>query len=203
MRGLGRPAWTEAALAAMQASPFPAARVLRAHGATACADVTGFGLLNHLAEMLEASGTAASLNPFAVPALPGALEALAAGVASTLHPGNAAAASPRLRGEWTAVPAARRALMLDPQTAGGLLAGIPAAALPACLRALRAAGCGEACVIGRVEPGPPAISLDEISTEPALFRDVETPMQQARGWHAEHHRDRAAGAGKPLPAADR
>jgi selenide, water dikinase len=168
MQGRGRAAWTAAALAAMQASPFPAARVLLAHGATACTDVTGFGLLDHLGEMLEASGLAAALDPKAVPALPGAMEALAAGLASSLHPANAAAAAPRLRAtEWNAaVPPARLALLLDPQTAGGLLVGVPDGAVASGLAALRESGCAEAAIIGVACPGPPG----RISPEPGAGR---------------------------------
>ena len=43
------------AVDSMQQSSAAAADVLRAHGATACTDVTGFGLLGHLAEMTRAS----------------------------------------------------------------------------------------------------------------------------------------------------
>ncbi|MBC4018357.1 selenide, water dikinase SelD [Siccirubricoccus deserti] len=158
MQGGGRAAWTEAAYEAMQRTPFPAARILGAHGATACTDVTGFGLLNHLAEMLEASGVAAALDPHAVPALAGAAEVLAAGARSTLHPANAAAAGPRLGGGWAAVPPAQLGLLLDPQTAGGLLAGVPAAAAADCLAALRRCGNPDAAAIGVVRPGLPGIS---------------------------------------------
>lgn len=157
------------ALAAMQASAFPAAAILRAHGATACTDVTGFGLLNHLAEMVEASGVAAVLEPSAVPALPGALAALDRGLASTLQDANEAAARPRLAPGWEAVPAARRALLLDPQTAGGLLAGVPAGAVPGVLDALRAAGC-VAEAIGAVRGGAPRIGVAEPGTCPRVRR---------------------------------
>ena len=43
------------ALAAMQQSSEAAAACLREHGATACTDVTGFGLLGHLVEMARPS----------------------------------------------------------------------------------------------------------------------------------------------------
>jgi selenide,water dikinase len=142
-----------ATLAAMQHSPFPAAAVLRAHAATGCTDVTGFGLLNHLGEMLRASRRGAVLDPFAVPALPGALDAISAGVASTLHPANAAAARLHLAEGWDGVPPARLALLLDPQTAGGLLAGLPPAAATSCVAALRELGF-DAAVIGEVLDGP-------------------------------------------------
>ncbi|HEV7253583.1 MAG TPA: selenide, water dikinase SelD [Mesorhizobium sp.] len=155
MQGAGRAAWVEAALEGMQHSPFPASRILRSHGATACADVTGFGLLGHLLEMLRASAVGAVLDAEAVPALPGAETMLAAGHLSTLDPGNRAAALPFLHGNTAP---ARLSLLLDPQTAGGLLAGVPAGQAEACVAALRATGCAAAS-IGRVEEGTPAIHL--------------------------------------------
>jgi selenide,water dikinase len=143
MRGEARAAWIEAALAAMQCPAARAAACLAAHGATACSDVTGFGLLGHLLEMLRASGTDAVLEPASVPALPGALSTLAAGIRSTLHPGNAAFAMVSDRPE--------QQLLLDPQTAGGLLAGVPADRAEACVAALRDAGYAHAALIGSVE----------------------------------------------------
>jgi selenide,water dikinase len=198
MQGRVRAEWVEAAHAVMQASPFPAARVLLAHDATACADVTGFGLLNHLMEMLQASAVAAVLDPFAVPALPGAVAALGEGIASTLHPANAAAAAPALRDGWDAVPPARLALLLDPQTAGGLLAGVPAARAEACLAALRAAGCGDAAVIGVVREGGPGIAM-----EPAAEAGVAGSDARKTPGNAERQRNHSVGPGKPLPVADR
>jgi len=114
--------------------------------ATAMTDVTGFGLAGHLAEMLVASGCGARVDLAALPLLPGA-EALAAeGVASTLAPAN-----------WAAVPLAgagpRLALMYDPQTGGGLLAGVPGDRAAAVLAALRAAG-APAAIIGQAVAGP-------------------------------------------------
>ena len=46
----------------------------RRHGATACTDVTGFGLLGHLRNILMGSELAATLHVDAFPILPGALE---------------------------------------------------------------------------------------------------------------------------------
>jgi selenide,water dikinase len=155
MRGAARAAWVEAALDGMQRSPFPASRILRAHGATACADVTGFGLLGHLLEMLRASAAGAVLDPDAVPALAGAEAMLDAGHHSTLDPGNRAAALPFLTGPSRP---ARLSLLLDPQTAGGLLAGIPAERAEACLAALKVAG-SPAAIIGKVEQRGPTIRL--------------------------------------------
>ena len=48
----------------MQQSSAAAAEVLHAHGATACTDVTGFGLLGHLAEMTRASAVRGHQSPW-------------------------------------------------------------------------------------------------------------------------------------------
>ncbi len=148
MRAEAKSAWVEAALAAMLQSNGPAAACLAAHGAAACTDVTGFGLAGHLAEMLRASGCAASLRLDDLPALPGATELLARGVTSSLHAANqdqAALVDAAAHRGHAAYP-----LLFDPQTAGGLLAGVPAARAAACLAALRALGYDAAAVIGAV-----------------------------------------------------
>jgi selenide,water dikinase len=136
----------EGAIAAMLQPAAAASGCLAAHGATACTDVTGFGLLGHLVEMLTASGVDARLDPDAVPALDGALELLGQGLASSLHSANVAALS-ALAG--SAGPALA-ALLVDPQTAGGLLAGIPEACAAACLVELHRLGY-RAAAIGVVD----------------------------------------------------
>ena len=131
----------EAALRGMLASNAAAVGVLRKHNATACTDVTGFGLGGHLLEMLQASGCSAVLDEAALPLLPGAADLLAAGHASTLHPANRAALKPACEGT---VPD----ILADPQTAGGLLAAVPGDRADPCVEALRQAGYADAAVIG-------------------------------------------------------
>jgi selenide,water dikinase len=126
-----------------------AAACLIENRATACTDVTGFGLLGHLFEMLRASGVSAAIDPDAVPALDGALSLLGRGITSSLHADNLAAMSaldPDGRGGDDPVIA----LLLDPQTAGGLLAGLPAERAERCVSRLGEFGY-RAAVIGRVE----------------------------------------------------
>ncbi|WP_448192592.1 selenide, water dikinase SelD [Azospirillum sp. sgz301742] len=147
-RGEAKARWIAAALAGMQVSSGAAATCLTEHGAIACTDVTGFGLLGHLLEMLDASGVDASLDLDALPALEGAMELLAVGVASTLHPENAQAGR-RLSGD---VGDPRAALLFDPQTAGGLLAGVPSGCAAAGTAALRTLGYPSAVLIGTVMP---------------------------------------------------
>ena len=143
--------WVDAALASMQQSSAEAGRILIQHGATACTDVTGFGLVGHLLEMTRASGVDAELALADLPVLDGALESLRAGHLSSLHASNRsplAHLADALDG-----PPDRIELLFDPQTAGGLLAGIPAEQAPACVAALHAAGYARATVIGRVVAG--------------------------------------------------
>jgi selenide,water dikinase len=152
MRGLARAAWLQAAIASMRTSNAAASLILREHGAIACTDVTGFGLAGHLMEMLRASQSGAIVSRDAVPTLPGALELAGAGVASTMAPEN-------LRLLPDIGPDHRAALLIDPQTSGGLLAGIVPGRAEACIAALRAAGL-QAAIIGTVERGEPMIRIE-------------------------------------------
>jgi selenide, water dikinase len=158
-RGLAPARTIAAALAAMQQSAAEAARSLTAHGAHAATDVTGFGLLGHLCEMLHASGMDAAIDPDAIPMLDGALALIQQGIVSSLHADNEAALA-ALDPDDRAHPLAP--LLIDPQTAGGLLAGVPAARARDCLDDLRRLGY-RAAVVGQVEDmrgSEPQIRLD-------------------------------------------
>ena len=144
MRGLTRAAWLLGAIASMRRTNRDAAGIFRAHGVAACTDITGFGLIGHVMEMLEASQVQAVINPDLVPVLPGALELAGAGVESSLAPAN--------RGAHELPTTARVSLLVDPQTSGGLLAGVAASRAAACVAALRAAG-HDAAIIGQVTKG--------------------------------------------------
>ena len=149
MRGLARTADVQAALARLDLSNRSALEVLRAHQVRAATDITGFGLVGHLAEMLDAAGLGAELWLERVVALNGALPALQAGAASVLQAHNERALGLfEIRGCSLGDPKVR--LLADPQTAGGLLACVPEDRAAACLKTLRAAGyagCAEVGVI--------------------------------------------------------
>jgi selenide, water dikinase len=143
--------WIDAALVSMCQSNRLGARCLREHGATACTDLTGFGLLGHLVEMTRPSGVDAELNLAALPVLEGAEETSGAGILSSLQPANVRLRR-ALRNQQEALSHPRYALIFDPQTAGGLLASVPAERAEACLEALHALGYEHAAAIGRVLP---------------------------------------------------
>jgi selenide,water dikinase len=119
MEGLARGRWLREALAEVVLDNGPAHALARGLGVRGATDVTGFGLIGHLGEMLRSSSTSARIELDALPALPGALELLEQGVRSTFHPENERALRGVRGGDRG--DEARLALLCDPQTCGGLL----------------------------------------------------------------------------------
>ena len=151
MRCKAKGRWIEASLASMRRSNRAAAACLRDHGATAMTDVTGFGLLGHLLEMVNASKAAVVLDLDCVPLLPGVLDVMQQGIFSSLHPQNVRLRR-AVRNHETVNALPRYATLFDPQTAGGLLAGVPPDRAPACVQHLRALGYADAAAVGEVTP---------------------------------------------------
>ena len=141
--------WIDAALQSMVVSNQFGSQIVLRHGATACTDLTGFGLLGHLVEMTRPSEVDAELDLAALPVLEGAEETAAAGILSSLQPANVRLRR-ALRNQAEMVAHPRYRLLFDPQTAGGLLASVPAAQVADCLRELHEAGYSHSAVIGRV-----------------------------------------------------
>lgn len=140
------------AVAATYASmlrPLATAAAILSPYATAMTDLTGFGLAGHLLEMLEGAGVCTDLSLASVPVLSGAEVLAGMGIASSVAPANRAACLGRIIAPNTA----RAALLYDPQTAGGLLATVPAHKAGAVLAQLRAAG-EPAAIIGHIRTGP-------------------------------------------------
>jgi selenide,water dikinase len=150
MQQKARGRWIEDALKSMIQSNRRAAEALYAHGATACTDVTGFGLLGHLVEMIKPSAVDVEIDLAALPLIDGALETVEMGILSSLQPANL-----RLRRAIAnieeAVSSPLYPLVFDPQTSGGLLASLPAKNIDACLNELIKLGYSKAAVVGRVK----------------------------------------------------
>ena len=130
----------------------PGPELAELDGVHALTDVTGFGLAGHALELARGAKAAVHLDWPAVPLLPG-VRALAEqgfvtgasgrnwagyGAEVTLHPG---------------VTDLDRALLTDPQTAGGLLVSCAPAALPAVQAVFARHGFAHSAVVGRVEAG--------------------------------------------------
>ena len=141
--------WIDAALLSMVVSNRLGAQCLFEHGATACTDLTGFGLLGHLVEMTRPSAVDAELNLSSLPLLDGAEECVAAGIVSSLQGANVRLRR-ALRNQEAMIKHPRYPLIFDPQTAGGLLASVPADRADACIAALRALGYDKTVAIGRI-----------------------------------------------------
>ncbi|MBK9345702.1 MAG: selenide, water dikinase SelD [Burkholderiales bacterium] len=141
--------WVDAALQSMVLSNQKGAQCLREFGATACTDLTGFGLLGHLVEMTRPSGVDAEIDLAALPLLDGAQKCVEKGIVSSLQSVNVRLRR-ALRNQEAMVHHPRYPLIFDPQTAGGLLASVPPDRAQDCIAALRALGYGHTAAIGRV-----------------------------------------------------
>ena len=140
--GACKAGWFEQLIARMLQSNGPVGRIFAEASVVACTDVTGFGLAGHLLEMLDASHVSARLLAAKVPVYDGFNEVVEGGIVSTLHRDNAKT-SCRIVGTAPA-------WLFDPQTSGGLIAGVRPEAVEATLRQQHEAGCKDAVVIGEI-----------------------------------------------------
>ncbi len=161
-RGEGPTAEEETdAVASMVRLNRAAARAADAFDVSASTDVTGYGLLGHLKEMLGAGGLSAEISASALPVLPGARRLVAHGFAPDGSKRNLAAARPTLD-VAPGVPETDLLLAADAQTSGGLLLAVPESQAEALVSALRAGGDAPAAVVGRFrksEAASPAIRV--------------------------------------------
>jgi selenide,water dikinase len=127
-------------------------------GVHALTDVTGFGLLGHLLELVRGAGLEAQLDMANIPLLPG-VEQLA-------RDGYFTGASGR---NWDAygkdvqlaasIDPAQQALLTDPQTSGGLLVACDPASVDEVLALFAREGFEGAAVIGRMTEGTPRVTV--------------------------------------------
>lgn len=147
-----------AATASMTKLNHAAAMLACEHGATACTDVTGFGLLGHLRNILRGSRLRAQIDLHRLPLLPGALELLAAGHYPGGSQANLEHVESSLLRRYSSNDhdaAARTKLAADAQTSGGLLVSMRAEAAERMLEELRGSG-HQAAIIGELLPAKPA-----------------------------------------------
>ncbi|MEH6589252.1 MAG: selenide, water dikinase SelD [Halioglobus sp.] len=137
-----------AALDMMLQSNQAAGSLALEHNVSAATDVTGFGLLGHLLEML-AEGQGACLRLADVPLLDGARQCIDAGIVSTAQEANAIAKN-SIGNIVPHVDSAALELLVDPQTSGGLLLGVAKKDCADLCQALIEAGYGASAVIGEV-----------------------------------------------------
>ena len=130
-----------------------AAKAMRAAGAEAATDVTGFGFLGHLIGMCELSGLEAEIEAGSIPILEGAIDKAAAGMVpggtrrNRDHFANQVVFSDDISDDL-------RTVLFDAQTSGGLLIAISLDRLPRLLAALEEES-ASASVVGRLTEGTP------------------------------------------------
>lgn len=163
MRLAAKGRWIQNAISSMLQSNLAAAACLHEHGATACTDVTGFGLLGHLVEMTKASGVDARVRLDRIPLLDGALETVSRGIVSTLQPQNLRLRRAIFNLEEVAGDS-RYPLLFDPQTSGGLLASLPARKADHCIDRLHELGYQASAIIGEVIPKGELIESIHVET---------------------------------------
>jgi selenide, water dikinase len=130
-----------------------AARAALRVGVSAATDVTGFGLLGHLTNILDASKVAAEIAFDSVPVLPHTRNLASRGVIPGGTQRNLAAADGV---EWASdLTVTDRYLCVDAQTSGGLLLVVPPEHETALLAALIEEETPAAAVIGRIVAGSP------------------------------------------------
>lgn len=141
--------WLDKAVEQMLVSNREAAAILQEYAATACTDITGFGLAGHLLEMLQPRQLCARLDIQSLPILEGAETTANHGWLSSLHPDNLTAQA--AISNWQDYQQLRRyPLLFDPQTSGGLLAAVPADKANDCIRQLQHQGYVSAAIVGEL-----------------------------------------------------
>lgn len=118
-------------------------------GVDSATDVTGFGFIGHLREMIDGSGVGAAIDASSVPLLDRALELAALGHA----PGGSKSNLERARALGTAfdsIPEPLAQVLCDAQTSGGLLIAVPEERAGSLLDALVRGGVNRPAVVGRI-----------------------------------------------------
>jgi selenide,water dikinase len=130
-----------------------AARIMSNFNITACTDVTGFGLLGHLAEMVCGSGMSVRVFSDQVPVIAQALEFASMGLIPAGAYKNREFRESMIDFAET-VERSRQDVLVDPQTSGGLLISVSANQATELITALKDTGVGDAAEIGEVLNGP-------------------------------------------------
>jgi len=130
-----------------------ASELMLKYDANACTDLTGFGLLGHLNEMVSPNDLSLEINALSVPYFEKAVETSEQGY----KPGMSKDTMRSLEKSVTfdsAVSEAYRWLLVDPQTSGGLIISIPEERADDLLKELKSEDSPEAAIIGKItEPG--------------------------------------------------
>jgi len=164
-----------------------AAELMVEFGAHACTDITGFGLIGHLAEMAASSTVDVEITWDDIPLFPGVLECVGMGIVPGAIERNREASGGTVEmGEG--VEEAMVDVCLDAQTSGGLLIAVPSANADGLLTRLHDEGVGEAAIIGQVlAKGTGRVHIETRGTRPIPKVKYERPKKAAAAATAATH----------------
>jgi len=144
---------TESVTRLMAALNRIAAETMARFDVHACTDVTGFGLLGHLAEMVNGSGCSARVFAERIPVIEDALTFAAMGLIPAGAYKNREFRAGMIE-VGDGVARERQDMLFDPQTSGGLLICMPEAQAEDLVAALKDAGLSDAAKIGEIVDAP-------------------------------------------------
>jgi selenide,water dikinase len=144
---------TESVTRLMAALNRIAAETMARFDVHACTDVTGFGFLGHLAEMVSGSGRSVRVFAERIPVIEDALTFAAMGLIPAGAYKNREFRTGMIE-VGDGVARERQDMLFDPQTSGGLLICMPGAQAEDLVAALKDAGLGDAANVGEIVDGP-------------------------------------------------
>jgi len=144
---------SDAAISAMTVSMATlnrnASEIMTKHGATACTDVTGFGLLGHLCHVVSESKVTAEIELGKLPLFPEVMDYAKDGIFSGANERNAEYCSDYVSFD-AGISREMKAILYDAQTSGGLLISFPSDRAEAALADMTEGGNAAAAIIGRI-----------------------------------------------------
>ncbi len=150
-RGVAEPQVIQKAIEVMKSLNKTAAELMLNYNISACTDVTGFGLLGHLKEMIESSKVGAELEFESLPFIETTKDLAAAGIIPGGTFNNREFVDAIV--DFGDLSRTSQLLVSDAQTSGGLLVCLPPKEAKQYLEELHEAGLYEACVVGKVVGG--------------------------------------------------
>lgn len=144
---------SDAAVSAMTSSMSTlnrhASEVMVRHGATACTDITGFGLLGHMCHVVSESKVSAEIEFGRLPLLPEVMDYAESGIFSGANERNAEYCADYVSFD-AGISREMKAILHDAQTSGGLLISLPADRAEAALSEIAGGANETAAIIGRI-----------------------------------------------------
>ena len=137
----------------------PGAELSKLAGVHALTDVTGFGLLGHGLELARGAGLTARIDSNKLPLLSGVQALAEQGIFTGASGRNWASYGNHIE-LGAGVSDARKALLTDPQTSGGLLVSCDAESVDQVLKLFATSGFANAAVIGHMEAGEAKVVVD-------------------------------------------